>query len=76
MLVTEGPDLESNTTPLCGGCPGGINVADLKTEYTDIRDRIHKVEHTVVPVEDKAAREQIIEELFYALTRTGRKVPV
>lgn len=49
-------------------------MADLKEEYTDIRDRIHKVEHTVVPVEDKATRERIIEELFCALTRTGKKI--
>jgi len=50
-------------------------MADLKEEYTDIRDRIHKVEHTVVPMEDKAAKERIIEELFCALTRTGKKIP-
>ena len=50
-------------------------MADLKEEYTDIRDRIHKVEHMVVPMEDKAAKERIIKELFCALTRTGKKIP-
>lgn len=45
-------------------------MANLKEEYTDVRNRIHKVEHTVLPAEDKEARERIIEELFCALTKT------
>jgi len=50
-------------------------MANLKEEYTDVRNRTHKVEHIVVPVEDKAAREQIVEELFQALTGTGEEGP-
>lgn len=45
-------------------------MANLKEEYTDVRDRIHKVEHAVLPAEDREARERIIEELFCALTKT------
>ena len=44
-------------------------MAGLKEEYTDIRNRTHTVEHIVVPSEDK--REQIVEELIYALTKAG-----
>ena len=66
MLVTEGL---GHSAPLWGRL-GGINMANLKEEYTDVRDRIHKVEHTVLPAEDKEARERIIEELFCALTKT------
>ena len=51
-------------------------MANLKDEYTDIRDRTHSVEHVVVSAEDKAAQERIMEELLYALTRTGRDSPV
>ena len=50
-------------------------MANLKEEYTDIRDRTHSVEHVVVPTEDKADQERLMEELLYALTRTGRDIP-
>ncbi len=50
-------------------------MANLKEEYTDTRDRTHKVEHILVPVEDKAAQERIVEELFQALAGTGNKLP-
>jgi len=50
-------------------------MAELKKEYTDTGNRTHRVEHIVVPAGDKAARECIIEELFQALTRAGRKTP-
>ena len=50
-------------------------MAKLKEEYTDTRDRTHKVEHILVPTEDKTARERIVDELFQALTRTGKKIP-
>lgn len=49
-------------------------MANLKGEYTDIRDRTHTVEHIVVPAENKADQERIIEELLYALTRRGKKI--
>jgi len=57
------------------GYLGGTAMANLKEMYTDTKDRTHKVEHIVVLVDDEAAQERIIEELFQALTRTGNKVP-
>ena len=50
-------------------------MANLKEEYIDTRDRTHKVEHILVPPEDKAARDRIVDELFQTLTRTGKKRP-
>ncbi len=50
-------------------------MANLKEEYTDTRDRTHRVEHIVMPADDKDSRERIVEDLFQALVRTGKKVP-
>lgn len=47
-------------------------MAELKKEYIDIRDRRHKVEHLMASPEDKNHKEQIIQELFYLLTKTDR----
>jgi len=49
-------------------------MVNLKEEYTDTRDRTHRVEHTVVPTDDKNSRERIVEELFQALAKTGKKI--
>ena len=49
-------------------------MANLKKEYTDIRNRTHSVEHIVVSTEDKADQERLMEELLYALTRTGKEI--
>ena len=49
-------------------------MANLKEEYTDTRDRTHKVEHILVPAEDKTARDRVVEELLQALARTGKKI--
>lgn len=49
-------------------------MANLKTEYTDTKDKTHKVEHILVPAEDKTARERITEELFQALARAGKRI--
>ena len=43
-------------------------MAQLKTEYTDLKNVNHHVEHVIVPESDKKSREQIMEELFNALT--------
>ncbi len=48
-------------------------MAELKTEYTDTRDRTHKVEHILVPPGDKTDRERIVDELFQALAGTGKR---
>ena len=50
-------------------------MANLKEEYTDIRERTHTVEHIILPVEDNTVREQIIEELHYALTKAEKETP-
>ena len=47
-------------------------MARLNEEYTDIRGRTHKVEHIVIPAEDGTAMEQLMEDLFHALTKTGK----
>lgn len=54
---------------------GGIAMANLKDEYTDIKDRKHRVEHFTVHEEDPANRERLKEELFLALTRTEKRIP-
>lgn len=50
-------------------------MAHLTTEYTDIRDVKHIVEHFTVSVDDKSDREQVIDELLYVLTKPGKRVP-
>ena len=42
-------------------------MARLRTEYTDVKDVKHRVEHVVVAEDDKKSREQLMEELFTAL---------
>jgi len=50
-------------------------MADLKKEYTDLKDVTHYVEHLTLPAPDNSNRERIIEELLHALTKPDRKVP-
>ena len=47
-------------------------MSKLRTEYTDIKDVKHHVEHLNVN-ENDSNREQILEELFIALTRKGKR---
>ena len=52
-------------------------MADLIKEYIDTKDIRHKVEHQVLPTDDRRSKEQIIEELFSVLTRRrGRSASV
>lgn len=44
----------------------------LKTEYTDVKDVKHQVQHTTVAEEDRKNKEQILEELFAALTKKDK----
>ena len=46
---------------------------NLITEYTDIKDKKHKVEHLIVSDENKNDRERVVEELLLALTRPGKR---
>lgn len=48
-------------------------MAKLKTEYTDVKDVKHQVKHTTVSDEDRKNREQILEELFTALTKKDKR---
>lgn len=43
-------------------------MANLTREYTDIKDIKHNVEHLILSPDKKNGKEQIIEELFHALT--------
>ena len=50
-------------------------MAELKSEYTDIRNIRHKVEHLLASAEDKKSREQTIQELFRVLTKSDKCIP-
>jgi len=50
-------------------------MAELIKEYTDTGNRTHKVEHIVVPTDDRNSRERIVEELLQALAGTEKKTP-
>ncbi|MDE7477195.1 MAG: hypothetical protein K2M91_04465 [Lachnospiraceae bacterium] len=47
-------------------------MADLKKEYTDINDIKHTVEHSILSTDSENNKEQIIEELFLALTKPDK----
>ena len=49
---------------------------NLKKEYIDVKNITHKVEHVMVSNKDNNDNnmERIIEELFHALTRPGKRV--
>ena len=48
---------------------------DLKKEYTDIKNKTHKVVHFVAANADKKHKEQVVKELLAVLTRTGKRIP-
>ena len=50
-------------------------MAQLQTEYTDVKDVKHQVEHIIVPENDKKTREQLMEELYSALARNNSPIP-
>ena len=47
-------------------------MTNLKKEYTDTKNVKHKVEHALASDEARNSKEQIVEELFNALTRPIR----
>ena len=49
-------------------------MAKLKTEYTDVKDVKHHVEHLTVTESDNMDREQILEELFAAMTKKDKRI--
>lgn len=50
---------------------GGLIMADLKREYTDIKNIKHNVEHIIISTNDENSKEQIVEQLFYTLTKSN-----
>ena len=50
-------------------------MANLKKEYTDMKDVKHTVEHLTLPIVDNFNRERMIEELLHALTKPDKKIP-
>lgn len=50
-------------------------MANLKDEYTDIKNKTHSVEHVIAPTVDKRGRECVMEELLYALTADRKENP-
>lgn len=51
---------------------GGVFMAKLQEEYTDVKKVRHHVEHLTLQTEDKGQRERIVEELMHVLTKAGR----
>ena len=53
-----------------------VNKQRIKiTEYTDVKDIKHKVEHLTAPDIDGHNEERIVEELLNALTRPNKRIP-
>lgn len=46
----------------------------LTKEYTDIKKKTHRVEHIVISADNRTSKEQIMEELFQALTKPVRNI--
>ena len=49
-------------------------MANLKEEYTDIKNIKHHVEHIILSTNDKNSKEQMIEELYYTLTKPNKHI--
>lgn len=49
-------------------------MAILATEYTDVKNIKHKVEHSTASAKEGENRERIMEELFSVLTKTKRHI--
>ena len=47
-------------------------MAKLISEYIDIKNVSHNVEHLTLPAAKERDRERIMDELIYALTKTSR----
>lgn len=50
-------------------------MADLKKEYTDIRNRKHTVEHFMAENEKENSKEQIIQQLLQVFSKPGKRMP-
>ena len=49
-------------------------MAFLTKEYTDIKKKTHRVEHITISADNRNSKEQIMEELFQALTKPVRNI--
>jgi hypothetical protein len=45
----------------------------MSAEYTDIKNVKHKVEHVIASGKDSDSREQLVEQVFNALTRPSKR---
>lgn len=48
-------------------------MAELVGEYKDVKNKTHKVEHSVLTENDNYSKERIPEELTYVLTKKKSK---
>lgn len=46
----------------------------LKTEYTDLKDVKHRVEHITAAAENQRTKEQILDELMNALAKKDGRI--
>lgn len=45
----------------------------LASEYVDIKNNKHNVEHIIMPENDNISKERILEEIMSALTKKSKK---
>ncbi len=74
MIIMDGIDLYSNTTPICGTLKEVFIMADLKNEYIDTNNIKHEVKHIVMSDYDKNSKERIVDELFNVMMRPNRHI--
>lgn len=51
-------------------------MSKLITEYTDMKDVKHQVEHTTVAEDNQKNREQLLDELVNALDKKEKRISV
>jgi len=49
-------------------------MVSLATEYTGVKENKHKVVHLIVSDNEVGDKEQVVKELFYALTRPVKRI--
>ena len=47
---------------------------NLQQEYIDFKDIKHRVEHLTLAAKSNDSKEQILEELLHALTKSGNQI--
>ena len=73
ILISGDTDIDiDNNTALRIYIREVIAMIKLKSEYTDIKNVTHTVQHTVLHKKDTALRERILEDLLIALTKAHK----